>query len=186
MIKPWKTLSSKEVIADQFIRMRTDTCERDDGHIVPTYHVLDFPMWTLVVALTDAGNIILVREYRHPAGVIVTGLPGGGGEHGEADYESIGRRELLEETGYVPREMHHLGTCYPNPATQTNQLNFCLALGCQPSGEQQLDPNEQIEVLEMPLAAYLEYETMDVQHSHHAAALFYLQRFFAKYPDKRP
>ena len=49
-----------------------------------------------------------------------------------------------------------------------------------------LDANEQIEVLEMPLADYLEYETMEVQHSHHAAALFYLQRFLAKNPDKRP
>ena len=65
MIKPWKTLSSKEVISDQYIRLRTDTCERADGHIIPTYHVLDFPMWTLVVALTDEGNIVLVREYRH-------------------------------------------------------------------------------------------------------------------------
>jgi len=186
VIKPWRTIASKEVISDQFIRLRTETCERSDGHVIPTYHVIDFPMWTLVIALTDEGNIVLVREYRHPGQVIVTGLPGGGGEPGETDYEAIGRRELLEETGYVPREMHHIGRCYPNPATQTNQLNYYLALGCERAGEQDLDANEQIEVLEMPLADYLEYETMDVQHSHHAAALFYLQRFFAKHPDKRP
>ena len=186
MVKPWKTLSSKEVISDQYIRLRTDTCERADGHIIPTYHVLDFPMWTLVVPLTDEGNIILVREYRHPGGVIVTDLPGGGGEPGDTDYEAIGRRELLEETGYVPREMHHIGRCYPNPATQTNQLNFFVALGCARTGQQDLDANEEIEVIEMPLADYLNYEEMEVQHSHHAAALFYLSRFFAKNEGLRP
>lgn len=146
MIKPWKTLSSKEVIQDQYITLRTDRCERSDGHIIPTYHVIDFPMWTLVVALTDAGNIVLVREYRYAAGVMITGLPGGGGEPGDTDYEAIGRRELQEETGYVPREMHLIGRCYPNPATQTNQLNFFLALGCERIAEQNLDANEQIPI----------------------------------------
>lgn len=186
MIKPWKILSSQHVIRDQYIALRTDRCERADGHIVPTYHVIDFPTWVLVIALTDAGNIVLVREYRHPAGVIVTGLPGGGGEPGDTDLAAIGARELAEETGYVPREVHHVGTCYPNPATQTNQLHFYLALGCTQTGAQQLDANEQIEIVEMPFADYLAYEEMSVQHSHHAAGLYYTERFFQKHPEKRP
>ncbi|MEO1303507.1 MAG: NUDIX hydrolase [Pseudomonadota bacterium] len=186
MIKPWKILSSKPVISDQYITVRTDSCERSDGHIVPTYHVIDFPMWTLVVPLTDKGNIVLVREYRHPANVIVTGIPGGGGEPDETDFEAIGRRELVEETGYTPREMHHIGRCYPNPATQTNQINFFLALGCVRTTEQSLDANEQIEVLEMPFADYLRYEHMSVQHAHHAAALYYTERYFLKHPELRP
>lgn len=186
MLKPWKILSSTPVIEDQYIRLRTDRCERSDGHIIPTYHVIDFPAWTLIIPVTDAGNIVLVKEYRHPAGVMVTGLPGGGGEPGESDSTEIALRELREETGYVPREMHHIGQCYPNPATQTNQLNIYLALGCIPTARQALDANEQIEIVEMPLADYLEYEQMEVQHSHHAAALFYLSRFFAKNEDKRP
>ena len=112
-------------------------------------------------------------------------LFGGEVEHGEAISEGLGR-ELTEETGYEARELHHFGTCYPNPAVQDNELHFYLALGCAPTAQQSLDPNEEIEVLEMPYEDFLAYDTFDEQHGLHAAGLFYLERFFAKRPELRP
>ena len=185
-IKPWHTLSSNHVIQDKFISLRTDRCERADGHIVPTYHVLEFSEWVTVIPLTDTGNIVLVREYRHAAGKVMIGLPGGVSDPGEHDWAAVGARELMEETGYAARAMVPVGTCYPNPAVQDNQVHFYLALGCERASEQTLDPNEEIEVLEMPYAEFLNYQELDVQHAIHAAALFYTERFFGKHPEKRP
>ncbi|MEZ6002190.1 NUDIX hydrolase [Hyphomonas sp.] len=185
-MKPWTILSSKQVLRDQFMGLRTDRCMRDDGHIVETYHVTELTEWVTVIPLTASGNVVLIREYRHAAGVFTLGLPGGVSDPGETDWPAVGARELREETGYSAQEMHHVGTCYPNPATQNNRLHYYLALGCRLTGSQSLDPNEQIEVLEMPYTDFLEYGTLEVQHALHAAALFYTERFLTQHPNLRP
>ena len=186
MIKPWKILDSQQTFRDQFLGVRTDRCERADGHIVPTYHVIEQSPWVTVIPITDAGNIVLIREYRHAAQKIITAIPGGVSDPGETDWEAVGRRELREETGYEAREMHLVGRCYPNPAIQDNELYYYLALGCTPTAQQDLDPNEEIEVFERPYDAFLAYEDYEAQHALHAAALFYTERYFLKHPHLRP
>ncbi len=186
MIKPWKILSSQQVFSDEYLTLRTDKCERSDGHIVSKYHVVEQTEWATIIPLTSTGNIVLIREYRHAAQKIVVGLPGGVSDPGEHDWQAVAHRELAEETGYSAGEMIHVGACYPNPAVQDNLLHYYVALDCKPDGAQALDPNEEIEVLEMPYAEFLNYETFDVQHALHAAALFYAERYFAKHPEKRP
>ena len=166
--------------------LRTDRCIRDDGHVVEAYHVTELTDWVTVIPLTDTGNIVLVREYRHAAEVFTLGLPGGVSDPGETDWRAVGARELNEETGYAPRQMYHVGTCFPNPATQNNRLHYYLALGCARTGSQSLDPNEQIEVLEMPYTEFLDYGALEVQHALHAAALFYAERFLTHHPALRP
>lgn len=186
MIHAWKILESRQTFRDDFLSLRTDKCVREDGHVVPTYHVLEFTDWVTVIPVTDEGNIVLIREYRHAGGVVLTGLPGGVSDPGEADWAAVGRRELREETGYEAREMIPVGVCYPNPAVQDNLLHYYLALGCTPTSEQSLDPNEEIEVLEMPYEEFLDYGDFAAQHALHAAALFYTERYFGKHPHLRP
>ena len=72
------------------------------------------------------------------------------------------------------------------PATQNNRLHYYLALGCQMTSSQSLDPNEEIEVLEMPYADFLNYGALEVQHALHAAALFYAERFLTRHPALHP
>ena len=186
MIKPWTILESQQTFRDQFLGIRTDRCKREDGHIVSSYHVIQQTPWVTIIPITDAGNLVLVREYRHAAQKVMIGLPGGVSDPGETDWQQVAARELAEETGYEARALHPIGTCYPNPAVQDNELHYYLALGCTPRGEQKLDPNEEIEVLEMPYSEFLAYEDLEVQHGLHAAALFYAERHFQKYPDLRP
>ncbi|MEM9178334.1 MAG: NUDIX hydrolase [Pseudomonadota bacterium] len=186
MIKPWKILDSHQTFRDQYLGVRTDKCEREDGHIVPTYHVIQQSPWATIIPLTDKGNVVLVREYRHAAGKVMIGLPGGVSDPGETDWQQVAARELAEETGYEARSLHAIGACYPNPAIQDNEVHYFLALGCTPSKTQSLDPNEEIEVLEMPYADFLAYEHLEVQHALHAAGLFYAERYFQKHPDLRP
>lgn len=185
-ITPWTILSSRQVMKDSFMGLRTDRCQRADGHIVDAYHVTELTDWVTVIPVTDAGNIVLVREYRHAAQVVMVGLPGGVSDPGETDWADVGARELREETGYVAREMVWVGTCHPNPATQNNKLHYYLALGCTRDTQQDLDPNEDIEVLEMPYPEFLDYGHLEVQHALHAAALFYAERYFLKHPELRP
>lgn len=186
MIKPWKTLNSKQTFKDRYLSVRTDQCEQDNGYIVPTYHVLEYTEWATLIPVTDDGNVVVIHEYRHPGGQIFTGLPGGVSEPGEVNIALVAARELREETGYSAREIVPVGSCYPNPAIQDNQLHYYLALGCRLTHPQSLDANEEIEVSEMPYSEFLEYENLQHQHALHAAALFYAERYFTKHPHLRP
>ncbi|MEM7459065.1 MAG: NUDIX hydrolase [Pseudomonadota bacterium] len=186
MIKPWKILDSHQTFRDEYLGVRTDRCQREDGHIVPTYHVIEQTPWVTIIPITEDGNLVLVREYRHAAQKVMIGLPGGVSDPGETDWEKVAARELAEETGYQARAYHAIGTCYPNPAIQDNELHFYLALGCASTNAQALDPNEEIEVLEMPYTEFLAYEDLEIQHALHATALFYAERYFQKHPELRP
>jgi len=185
-MKPWKTLSSKHVLQDQFLSLRTDRCEREDGHIVPTYHVLEMTDWVTVIPITKAGEVVLVKEYRHAAKIMLYGLPGGMMDEGETDRKAAMARELREETGYTAPVLHHIGSCYPNPAVQDNIVHLYFAPGVEPTAIQDLDPNEEIEVVTLPWAEFAAYEKLEYQHAIHAAALFYAERYFQKHPDQRP
>ncbi len=54
----------------------------------------------VVVALTPAGEVVLVREFRPGPEAVLLELPGGGIDEGEAPADAASR-ELLEETGYA-------------------------------------------------------------------------------------
>jgi 8-oxo-dGTP pyrophosphatase MutT (NUDIX family) len=185
-MKPWSILSSIQTFKDRFLSVRTDKCEREDGHIVEAYHVLEFTDWVTVIPITDAGEIVLVREYRHASGKVMVGLPGGIMDDGEDSAEFAGARELREETGYICCDWVKVGACYANPALQENKIHYYLGFGAELTAAQDLDPNEEIEVVKMPYSEFLNYGEQDVQHGLHAAALFYTEQYFAAHPDKRP
>jgi 8-oxo-dGTP pyrophosphatase MutT (NUDIX family) len=75
-------------------------------------------------------------------------IPGGVIEAGE-DPATAARRELKEETGYDCQELVAIGKVAPNPALQDNWCYSFLARGAHRAGAQDLDPGEDIEVLEI-------------------------------------
>ncbi len=137
------------------MRLRIDRCETEWGAEVPAYHVIELPCWTNICALTDAHELVLVREYRHGVGKTLLGLPGGRVETGEAPLIGA-QRELLEETGYSGGAWLQTQRMYSSPAMQTNHGDCFLALGVRPSAAQKLDPAERIEVLPTPFAEVVE------------------------------
>jgi ADP-ribose pyrophosphatase len=172
MLEPWRVVGSRITFEDRWLKVRTDRCVDRSGRIIDPYHVLEFPTWINVVAVTDRGEIVLAREYRHGAGEIVTGLPSGSMEPGESDPETAARRELGEETGYAGGTFLALASSYANPANQTNRAWSFLALGVRPTGIRRLDPNEEIEVIVEDYVGFMARfwrEGVSIQVSHAAA-----------------
>ena len=185
MIKPWKILSSRQTYKDPWLSVRTDHVQLDDGREIEGFHVLEYPDWISVIGLTDAGNVVLIREYRHGVRAVTIGLPSGAAEAGE-DTLSVAQREFAEETGYSAREWVKIGEGCANWAVNTNRVHYYIAFGAEKTGEQSLDPNEEIEAFEWPWQTYYEQDGVDPQHCLHTAGLYYAERYFAKHPDKRP
>lgn len=148
---PWTVESSRIAYSDRFITHRMDRCVTERGHVLDPYHILEFPGWCHVVALTDAGDLVLVEEYRHGCGEVVLGLPAGKVE-GDEEPEAAMRRELTEETAHVADTWIPLPVMWANTATQANRVFGFLALGTRPGGSLAFDPGETIEVVVKPAA----------------------------------
>lgn len=117
----WKTRSTRRMVEDQWIRLRADSCVRADGTVIEPFYVLEQMPWVSILAVTPQREVIMVREYRHGAGVVGLGLPGGGGA-GDETPAAAAHRELLEETGYEPGSLVELSWTWANWANQTNKV----------------------------------------------------------------
>ena len=172
-MKPWETLEKRHLIQDRWISLRADKCRMPDGTIVEPYYTLEYPNWANVVAVTDAKEIVMVRQYRHALGVITLELPGGAVDKGEEPIVAA-RRELLEETGHKPGHIEPLCQLSPNPANHDNYSISFLATGLKPVREQQLDATEEIEVVKIPLEEVKQMlARQEFIQAMHVAAFFY-------------
>ena len=109
-----------------------------------------------IVAITDAGNVVLVEQYRPPVGRRVIELPAGlagdiAGSEDEALLEAA-QRELMEETGYTARRWTELGSGYSSPGLTDESIVLFLAEDLEKHGAGGGDENEDISIHEVPLA----------------------------------
>lgn len=116
--------------------------------------VVRAPDWVNVVALTAAGEIVLVRQFRFGIDGFSLEIPGGVMEHGE-DAVAAGLRELREETGYSGSRATLMGTIHPNPAIQSNRCHFVLVDDAERSHELEWDADEEIQVVARPVEEVL-------------------------------
>lgn len=170
----WKLLKSDYLFKDLWFTVRKDSCQRPDGKVVEPYYVYEFPEWVTAVALTENGEFIFEKQYRHAAGLTMMEIPGGCVDPEDESLYSAIARELKEETGYVFETMEYLGKTSANPSTHNNWMHFFLAKGGKKISEQELDGNEDIQVslLTVEDVKSLLKENKIFQ-SMHVTALFY-------------
>ncbi len=112
---------------------------------------LRMPDWVNVVAVTEGGQLLVVKQHRWGLDAETLEIVGGVVDPGEEPAETA-RRELMEETGYGGGTWRSLGFVHPNPAIQDNRCWLFEVLGVRKMAEQALDPGEDIEVVLVSLA----------------------------------
>jgi len=133
--------------------------------------VIHHPGAAAMVPLTDDGQLIILRQYRHAMRRDIWEIPAGTLEPGE-DPESCARREVEEETGYRPARLVKLGQIIPVPGYSNETISLYLCTDLTPT-EQNLDRDEQIAVQAIPLSKALEMiSSGEIQDAKTIAGLF--------------
>lgn len=80
----------------------------------------------IIAKLLPSARIVLIRQFRPPAGRMVYEFPAGLIDEGESP-EQAAVRELLEETGYVPERVTVYPGAYTTPGLSDESVCMVLA-----------------------------------------------------------
>ncbi len=122
-----KTISTQPIYQGSIIDVERLTIELPDGRRA-TRDIVRNPGASVVIPITDDGQIVLVEQFRKPNEKVFIELPAGKLDKGE-DPEHCAARELKEETGYSAKSLKKILTLHPAPAFADEILHVYLATG---------------------------------------------------------
>ena len=93
--QPWKTLTSREVYKNPWMRVREDVAEMPNGRTT-IYGVCELGACVGVLPFADDDRVCLVRQYRYPARENHRWEMPTGGIHAGETPEQAAQRELME------------------------------------------------------------------------------------------
>jgi ADP-ribose pyrophosphatase len=134
-----KTLDSREVYRNQWLRVREDRIQRSNG-AEGIYGVVDKEDCAIVIPL-DGDHVYLVEQFRYTVQQRLLEFPQGGWETKDVDPEDLARGELKEETGLIADKMQFLGTTYVAYGYANQKMHIFLATGLT-QHDNEPDPEE--------------------------------------------
>lgn len=146
MLYDEKTMKSEKIYEGKILNLRVDTVEMPDKKYSKR-EIVEHSGGVAVVALTDQGNIVMVKQFRKALEDYLLELPAGKLEYGEDPLECA-KRELKEETGYEASNLELLGELYSSPGFSTEKIYIYFSKELK-KGTQQLDEGEYLEVEEI-------------------------------------
>jgi ADP-ribose pyrophosphatase len=137
-------LESRCVYDGKILNLRVDRVAITGGGEA-VREIVEHPGGVAVVALDEASQVLLARQYRYAVGSALLELPAGTLEVGELPAEAA-VRELEEETGYRAAHVEPLCHFYPSPGYTSELLHLFLATGLESVGARP-EADERIEVV---------------------------------------
>ncbi|HZA22158.1 MAG TPA: NUDIX hydrolase [Dehalococcoidia bacterium] len=147
------TVESKVFFQGKILNLRVDTVRLPSGRVA-VREIAEHSNSICVVPVDEAGNVLLVRQYRKPAEAVLLEVPAGGVEEGEVSEETV-QRELQEEIGYRAGKLQHLSSFWLAPGWCTEFMHAYLATDLTPA-TLDADDDENILVERVPLERALE------------------------------
>jgi 8-oxo-dGTP pyrophosphatase MutT (NUDIX family) len=150
-----RTLSSREIYRNPWLRLREDEIERSNG-AKGIYGVVDKDDCAVILPI-EGNTIYLVEQFRYAIGQRALEFPQGGWETADVDPEELARGELREETGLVAAKMVRLGMMWIAYGFTKQRQFVYLAQGLT-QAETDRDPEEHD--LQVRTATIAEFEQM--------------------------
>jgi ADP-ribose pyrophosphatase len=152
--KPWKTLESRPIYANKWMRLREDVAELPDGRTT-IYGVVSTSHCVGVLPFLADDRVLLVRQYRYVFGENQRWeMPTGGVHPGETP-EQAAQRELREEVGYSAERLEWVSTYYTSKSIVEEVAHLYLGFGLTQAALQP-DETEFFELGVLPFAEALD------------------------------
>jgi ADP-ribose pyrophosphatase len=165
----------QEVYRGKVVSLELDTLEFEDGRRAINEVIRHRPS-VAMVPIDEDGRIVLVRQFRAPAGGNLLEVPAGSIDPGEA-LEASTQRELQEEIGMRAASLARLGGFYLAPGYCDEFITIML---CEGLSESRLpaDEDEVIEIERLTLAeALAQIESGVIRDAKSiSAVLLYMQK----------
>jgi ADP-ribose pyrophosphatase len=142
-------IASRQVFNGRAIRVRVATVRKPDGRET-TREIVEHDGVIAAIPIDDDDNVLLVRQYRTPAGRDLLEIPAGGIDPGEQPEATV-VRELQEEIGYKPGKLVRLGGFFSAPGYATEYLHIYLAIDLTP-GRLHAEDTDEIELVKVKLS----------------------------------
>jgi len=127
---PWRTLTTRDVYTNPWIRVREDTAELPDGRTT-LYGVVECKPAVGVLPFLDPRTVVLVGQYRYVARAFCWEMPTGGVRPDESEEAAV-QRELAEEAGYEAARLVKLCTFHSSKSVMDETAHIYLAEGLRP------------------------------------------------------
>jgi ADP-ribose pyrophosphatase len=138
----------RNVYTGKVVTLNVDTVKLPNG-VTVDLETIRHPGASAVVPMKDDGTVVLIRQFRHAAGGFIYEIPAGKLSPGE-DPLHCAARELEEEVGYRASSFELLTSIFTAPGFADEVIHVYKATGLT-QGRQQLDRDEVLEIVEMPL-----------------------------------
>jgi ADP-ribose pyrophosphatase len=143
----------RNVYTGKVVTLNVDTVQLPNG-VTIDLETIRHPGAAAVVPIKDDGTVVLIRQFRHAAGGFIYEIPAGKLSPGE-DPLHCAARELEEEVGYRAASFELLSSIFTAPGFADEVIHVYKATGLI-KGRQELDQDEVLEIVEMPLTAAME------------------------------
>jgi len=141
-----------------------------------TYDMVDHPGAVVILPVKENGDFVLIKQYRPLIEETLISCPAGLIDNGENALDAA-IRELKEETGYTAQAIMPMTYYYSSCGMTNEKITVFLATELAP-GEQELDDDEKIEVVEIPREEALRMiRDFEIRQSHDIVAILFAEKF---------
>lgn len=145
---PRRLLSSRTVYEGRIWDVVSDTFQLNDDGDALVRDYIEHPGAVAVLPMNDAGEVLLIKQYRHPVGMDLWEIPAGLLDVVGEDFVAGAARELAEEADLVAAEWNVLVDFFNSPGSSSEAIRIYLARGLSdvPGHELHVRTDEEAEI----------------------------------------
>ena len=143
----------KPIYKGKIIDLFLETVTLPNG-TTTSLEIIAHPGAAAVVPMKDEQTVIMIRQYRHAVGGYIYEIPAGK-LHPNEDPRNCAIREVEEEVGYKVGRLEPLLSFFTTPGFTDEIIHIFVGYDLTP-GTQDLDVDEVLEIVELPLAKAME------------------------------
>lgn len=127
----FETIKTKTIYQGRAFDVLQEDVRMPEGHI-SKLDVISHQGAVTILPIDANGDIVLIRQYRHPTGGFILELPAGTLEDDEPP-EICAQREIREEIGMSAGSLQIIGQFFLAPGYSTEYMHVFLAQDIQPN-----------------------------------------------------